>query len=492
VSPANIFCCAVHEAWLQCGVVRILMVASEAAPFVKTGGLADVLGSLPKALVKAGNEVAVVLPLYKKAVVNHATVVYENLRVSLGPHSFRANILEQVENGVRYFFVQIPELYGRDGIYGEWGGEYGDNHIRFGALCQAALGVVRDLFKPDIVHGHDWQAGLLPVLIRDVYAGHPAYSSIKTVFTIHNLGYQGRFWRGAVNDLGLPQRLFRPDLIEYYGALNLLKAGLVYSHYLTTVSQTYAKEIQTPEFGFGLDGLLRARRDFLFGIVNGVDYDDWNPATDPRLPKQYDVVRPEGKLDCKRALLAEAGLPATLEKRPLIGIVSRFASQKGFDLLANVAHELAAEDLGMVVLGSGDQETENFFRWYAATYPGKIATRIGYDDALAHRIEAGCDLFLMPSRYEPCGLNQIYSLRYGTLPMVRATGGLEDTVDDNTGFKFWGYSGFELLGCVRFALGVYGTPRWARMRETAMLRDFSWGTSAKEYIELYRKLMATA
>jgi starch synthase len=468
------------------------MVASEAAPFVKTGGLADVLGSLPKALVQAGEEAAVVIPLYKKAVVRNATVVYENMRISVGASSFRANILEQDESGVRYFFVQIPELFDRDGIYDEWGREYGDNHIRFSALCQAALGVVRDLFKPDIVHGHDWQAGLLPVLLRDVYAGHPAYSGIKTAFTIHNLGYQGRYWRGAFNDLGLPERLFLPDLLEYYGDLNLLKAGLVFSHYLTTVSKTYAREIQTPEFGFGLDGLLRARRDSLFGIVNGVDYDHWDPATDPKIPKQYDVVHPDGKLECKRALLEEAELPARLEKRPVIGIVSRFAAQKGFDLVAQVAHELAAEDLGLVVLGSGDHDTENFFRWYASTYPEKIATRIGYDDGLAHRIEAGCDLFLMPSRYEPCGLNQIYSLRYGTLPMVRATGGLEDTVDDNTGFKFLGFAGHELMGCVRFALGIYATPRWERMTETAMLRDFSWNKSAKEYIELYRRLLTLA
>ncbi len=468
------------------------MVASEAAPFVKTGGLADVLGSLPKALVQAGEELAVVIPLYKKAVVPNASVVYENMRISVGASNFRANILELVETGVRNFFVQIPELYDRDGIYGEWGGEYGDNHIRFAALCQAALGVVRELFKPDIVHGHDWQAGLLPALLRDVYAGHPAYSGIQTVFTIHNLGYQGRYWRGAWNDLGLPERLFRPDLLEYYGDLNLLKAGLVFSHYLTTVSKTYAREIQTPEFGFGLDGLLRARRDFLFGIVNGVDYDHWDPVSDPKIPVQYDVDHPEGKLECKRALLAEVGLPERLETRPVVGIVARFAAQKGLDLITQIAHELAAEDLGLVVLGSGDYDTENFFRWYASTYPEKVAARIGYDDGLAHRIEAGCDLFLMPSRYEPCGLNQIYSLRYGTLPLVRATGGLEDTVDDETGFKFWGFAGHELLWCVRFALSVYGTPRWRKMTQTAMLRDFSWNKSAKEYIELYRRLMATA
>jgi starch synthase len=460
------------------------MVASEAAPFIKTGGLADVLGALPKALTRAGEEVAVVIPLYSRVNVQDATLVYERLRFSMGWRTFQANILEKTEAGVRYFFVQIPELYDRDGLYDGPGGEYSDNHIRFGALCQAALGIERHLFSAEIIHCHDWQTGLLPVLVRDIYAGHPAYSSIRLVFTIHNLGYQGSYGTWALADLGLPDRLFRVDLLAHYGRVNLLKAGLVYSHFLTTVSKTYASEIQTPEYGFNLDGLLRARRDSLFGILNGVDYDAWNPATDKKIARNYDVGHIEGKEDCKAALLKQAGLSARLMQRPVFGIVSRFAWQKGFDFLADVAYDFAAEDVGLVVLGSGDRGLEDFFTRFARTYPDKIAVKIGYDDALAHQIEAGADLFMMPSRYEPCGLNQIYSLKYGTLPVVRATGGLEDTIDDDTGFKFWGYNGYELLNCVRFAAAQYGTPRWPRMMKTAMLRDHSWDVSAKEYIRL--------
>jgi starch synthase len=477
---------------IQCGVARILMVASEAAPFIKTGGLADVLGALPKALVRAGEQVAVVIPLYRRVSVREATLVYERLRFSLGMRSFEANILEKMEQGVRYFFVQIPELYDRDGLYDGPGGEYPDNHIRFGALCQAALGVVRHLFPADIIHCHDWQAGLLPVLVRDIYAGHPAYSSIRLVFTIHNLGYQGSYGRGAMADLGLPDRLFRIDLLAHYGNLNFLKAGLVYSHFLTTVSRTYAAEIQTPEFGFNLDGLLRARRDSLFGILNGVDYEAWDPATDKKIARNYDVAHLEGKPECKAALLKQMGLPESLMGRPLFGIVSRFAWQKGFDFLASVGNDFAAEDVGLVVLGSGDAGLEDFFNRFAQAYPHKVAVKIGYDDALAHQIEAGSDLFLMPSRYEPCGLNQIYSLKYGTLPVVRATGGLEDTIDDDTGFKFWGYNGYELLQCIRFAINQFDKERWKRMMKTAMLRDHSWDVSAKEYIGLYGRLMASA
>jgi len=476
---------------IQCGVAKILMVASEATPFAKTGGLADVVGALPKALVKAGEEVGVVIPLYRKSAVRGASLAYQHLRIGFGTYIFDANVLELVDHGVRFFFVQIPALFDRDGIYDEGGKEYPDNHIRYTALCHAALGVAQHLFRPDIIHGHDWQAGILPVLVRDIYAGHPAYAGIGLVFTIHNLGYQGRHWRGALYQMGLPDRLFRPDLLEYYGDINLLKAGIVYSHYLTTVSKTYAKEIQTPEYGFGLDGLLRARRDYLSGILNGVDYDDWNPATDKKIPKNYDVIDPAGKKECKRALLARMGLPERLLERPLVGIVSRFAAQKGFELLAQVADEFGSEDLGLAALGNGESNIEGFFRSFAEAYPQKIAVQLGYDDELAHWIEAGADLFLMPSRYEPCGLNQIYSLKYGTLPLVRATGGLEDTVDSSTGFKFTAYSGYELLDCVREAVVGWGSAGWKAKMEAAMLRDHSWTVAANEYALIYRRLLGS-
>ncbi|MBV9302162.1 MAG: glycogen synthase GlgA [Acidobacteriaceae bacterium] len=469
-------------------MAKILMVSSEAAPFAKTGGLADVLGALPKALVEAGEEAAVVLPLYRHAAVLNPRPVYDRLQFAVGSRGFSANILEQVQGGVRYFFVRIPELYDRDAFYDEGGREYPDNHLRFAALCHAALGVARYLFNPDIIHGHDWQAGLLPVLLRDTFRYHPAYLGMKTVFTIHNLGYQGLFTARALADLGLPARLFRPDLLEFYGQISLLKGGLVYSDMLTTVSPRYAQEIQTPAFGFGMDGLLRARSSSLVGILNGADYGAWDPATDRNIPKNYDRTHLDGKRECKRALLAEAGLPSDRLERPLMGMVSRFAEQKGFDLLMHIPHELAAEDLSLVVLGSGDRRLEDFFRRFASAYPDRVAAKIGYDEGLAHRIEAGSDMFLMPSRYEPCGLNQMYSMRYGTLPVVHATGGLDDTVDADTGFKFRADDSHDLLACVRDALQVYGTPRWTEMMNAAMQRDFSWPVSAAEYIRLYRRL----
>ncbi len=466
------------------------MVASEAAPFAKTGGLADVLGALPKALREAGEEVAVVLPLYRKAVVPNAHVVYTGLQLGLGAHAYSANILEQLENGVRYLFVQIPQLYDRDGIYDERGREYPDNALRFGALCHAALGVARRLFMPDIVHCHDWQAALLPVLLNETYRYHPAYVGIKSVFTIHNLGYQGLFLPAALADLGLPIRLFRPEFLEHWSNLNLLKGGLIFSDMLTTVSPRYAREIQTPAFGFGLDALLRTRSNALVGILNGADYSAWDPASDPHIPEHFDRQHLSGKKACKRALLHEGGLTDDRLERPLIGIVSRFARQKGFDLLMQIPHELAAEDVSLVVLGSGEQQIETFFRQFASAYPDRIGVKIGYDDALAHRIEAGSDIFLMPSRYEPCGLNQIYSMRYGTLPVVRATGGLDDTVDRDTGFKFEGDTPQELLASIRMAVRVYGTPRWGEMIDAAMQRNFSWEAAAAEYIRLYRTLVS--
>jgi starch synthase len=464
------------------------MVSSEAAPFAKTGGLADVLGALPRALVEEGEEVAVVLPLYRRSVVSNPRTVYERLQFGMGSHGYSANILEQVENGVTYFFVQIPELYDREELYDEGGREYRDNHLRFAALCHAALGVARHLFNPGIIHCHDWQSALLPPLLRDTYRNHPAYLGIKTVFTIHNLGYQGLFPPTALADLGLPNRLFRPDALEFFGQISFLKGGLVFSDFLTTVSPRYAQEIQTPAFGFGLDGLLRARSNALTGILNGADYSSWDPATDPNIPKNFDRVHPKGKQECKRALLAEVGLADDRVDSPVIGIVSRFAAQKGFDLLMQIPDQLAGENISLVVLGSGQKRYEDFFSWFASAYPDRVALSIGYDDGLAHRIEAGSDMFLMPSRYEPCGLNQIYSMRYGTLPVVRATGGLDDTVDADTGFKFQGDNPQELLDCIRRALQVYGTPRWTQMMDAAMQRDFSWNVAAREYIRLYRRL----
>lgn len=469
---------------------RILMVSSEAAPFCKTGGLADVLGALPPALAYEGQDVAVVLPRYRSVSMDGARRVWDAMTLWIGPGRYEAAIWELERRGVRYFFVDIPAFYDRDGLYGSNGVDHWDNHTRFAGLCHAALGIARNIFRPDIIHCHDWQTGLLPVYLKQFFSSDPTFYGVRTVFTIHNLGYQGQLTKDKLEWLGLPESLFRPDLLEFYGGVNMLKGGLVFSDYLTTVSPTYAREIQTPEQGFGLDGLLRARSGSLEGILNGVDYHDWDPAADPRIAAPFDSEDLSGKAVCKLDLLREFGLPLDRPDVPVIGIVSRMASQKGFDLIASVAYDLVNWDIRMVVLGTGEKQYENLFRTLAHARPDKFAVRIAYDDRLAHKIEAGSDLFLMPSHYEPCGLNQMYSLRYGTVPVVHATGGLDDTIDSSTGFKFRPYSGDAMLSALREALTVYWVDpaRWGSMVREGMRRDNSWEASAEHYIDLYRRL----
>jgi starch synthase len=467
-------------------MLRILMVTSEASPYAKTGGLGDVLGALPAALVERGEEIAVVLPRYRAAEIPDAERVSHSMPLWVGPHHFTAAIDLHVSNGVRYYFVDCPPLYDRAGLYGEAGFGYADNHIRFGLLNQAALGIARNLFKTDVFHAHDWQGGLLaPYLLA--LAGDPTFLGVKSVLTIHNLGYQGIFPPATLNDLGLGRSLFHMEGLEFFGDVSLLKAGIVYSDAITTVSPTYAKEIQTPEHGFGFDGLLRSRAYKLTGILNGVDYREWDPRNDPHIAAPYSIDDLAGKAACKRALLAEMGLAD--ENRPVIGIVSRFASQKGLDIFMDIAAEVAEEDVTFAVLGSGESEIESAFLGFAQDRPDKFGVRIGYDNGLAHRIEAGADMFLMPSRYEPSGLSQMYSLRYGTVPIVRSTGGLDDTVDNDTGFKFHGYSPEALLASIRAALAAYRERSgWTERMRLGMAKDFSWGSSAAKYQELYRKL----
>lgn len=468
---------------------RILMVTSEASPFVKTGGLGDVLGSLPAALAALGDEVAVVLPRYRVAELPPAERIWHSMPLAIGPHRFVAAIDQVVRDGVRYLFVDCPPLYDRAGIYSESGHDYVDNHIRFGLLNRAALEIGRSIFRPDVFHAHDWPAGLLALYLRTGYTSDPTYFAAKTVLTIHNLGYQGDFAPAVLGDLGLDRSVFHMEGLEFYGRVNMLKAGIVWSDAITTVSPTYAREIQTPEFGFGLDGLLRSRAYKLTGILNGVDYSEWNPETDPFLPANYSVRDLSGKGVCKRALLATLGLPALVD-RPLLGIVSRFAHQKGMDLVGEIVGQLAEQDLALAVLGSGDAAIEEMFRYFGAVRPDKFGVRIGYDNGLAHLIEAGADMFLMPSRYEPSGLSQMYSLRYGTVPIVRATGGLEDTVDHGTtGFKFEGYSAEGLYGAIQQALAAFEDQEgWRACMRRGMLKDFSWNASAGEYQRLYRSL----
>jgi starch synthase len=467
---------------------RILMVASEAAPFVKTGGLADVLGSLPAALTKRTHQVAVVLPRYRTALIDSTERIWNEMPLSVGPHRFTVAIDQVVRQGVRYLFVDCPALFNRPGIYNERNVDYADNHIRFALLNQAAIGIARYIFHPDVFHGHDWQAGLLAPYLRFTLLHDPTFFGTKCVITVHNLGYQGNFWAVPMQEIGLDPVLYHTEGLEYNGMISFLKGGIVFSDAVTTVSPTYAREIQTPEYGFGFDGLLRSRNYKLRGILNGVDYDEWSSETDPYLPARFSAADLSGKAECKRHLMEEMGLPLHPE-RPLIGIVSRFAEQKGFDLLAAIAGPLAEQNVALVILGSGDRGTEDMFRNFAAARPDKFAVRIGYDNALAHRIEAGSDMFLMPSLYEPCGLNQIYSLRYGTVPIVRATGGLEDTVDSATGFKFAEYSPGALAGAIGEALHAWQSrDAWMERMRLGMARDFSWEASAAEYERLYAEV----
>ena len=472
--------------------MRILFIASEGLPFSKTGGLADVIEGLPKALVGHGHEVAVVLPRYRGT--KATAMVMPSVTIQLGPRlRFPAVADGTVVGGVRYFFVDDPAYFDRDGLYGGRGGDYPDNAERYSEFCRTAIEVAKHVWPADVLHCHDWQTGLVPVLLRTSYAEDPAMKDIPIVFTIHNMGYHGQFGRDVLERAGIPASTFYPGGIEFYGNVNLLKGGLVYSDYLTTVSRKYAQEIQTPEFGYGLDGVVRSRADRLVGILNGVDYTLWSPEKDKLIDAKYSSKDLSGKHVCKQALLELFDLPAEHLSRPLIGIVSRFADQKGFDLIAERAHELMQEELLLVVLGTGERRYEDLFRALAAAYPGRVGVKIAYDEAIAHKIEAGADMFLMPSRYEPCGLNQIYSLKYGTVPIVRATGGLDDTIEPfdlehgtGTGFKFVEYSGMALVQCVRQALQHFSDERiWKRIQLNGMAKDFSWKASAAEYVKLY-------
>ncbi len=467
-------------------MARILMVASEAVPFAKTGGLGDMIGSLPVALRRCGDEVAVVLPRYGRAPGAGLHRVLENHGIWLGSRYFSVDFHLAEHRGVTYYLVDCPYLYDRGALYG-----FPDDPIRFAVLCQAALAVARRLYRPQVVHCHDWQAALVPVYLRHTLSGDPTFAGVRSLFTIHNLGYQGRFDAHVIARAGLPWSLFRAEALEFHGGVNLMKGGILYADAISTVSRVYAREIQTPDYGWELDGVLRARSQALTGILNGADYEEWNPATDRFLAANYSAGDLSGKRACKEALLREFGLPANQSGRPLAGIVSRLAYQKGFDLLEPIAAELAGEDFSLVVLGTGEARYEEMFRALVAARPDRFAARFEQNERLAHMVEAGADLFLMPSRYEPAGLNQLYSLRYGTVPLVRATGGLEQSIDETTGFKFLEISPQALLDCLRAALAEYrDADAWRARMIRGMGQDFSWKASAAEYSALYGRLIA--
>ena len=475
--------------------MRVLMVASEAVPFAKTGGLADVAGALPRALVRLGREVDVVMPRYRGITAGELS---RRLPVTLGGQVTDTDFYAVVADGVRTLFVDHPGYYDRDYLYGLSDRDYADNPERFAFLCQAALTWAALSGQPyDVVHAHDWQAGMVPVLLGQMLRSQPGMTRMATVFTIHNLAYQGVFDASWLPRLSLPWDLMRLEAMEYWGRISYLKAGIVFSRMITTVSPRYAEEIQTPEFGFGFDGILRQRADDLVGILNGIDYDQWDPARDPHLPEPFNAEGLGGKAASKRALLEAYHLPVADETmaKPLVGIVARMVDQKGFDLLAAIADELPRLGATFVLLGSGERRYEDLWLGLAARHPDRVGVRIGFDERLAHLIEGGADLFLMPSRFEPCGLNQMYSLRYGTVPLVRATGGLYDTVRNfdpqsgtGTGFTFDEYTPQALVGTLRWALGVFqDREAWTRIQLAGMRQDHSWDASARQYVEVYER-----
>ncbi|MGA2509411.1 MAG: glycogen synthase GlgA [Candidatus Acidiferrales bacterium] len=472
--------------------MKILFIASEGVPYSKTGGLADVLDGLPKALRVLGHEVAVLLPRYRGNKITSTLI--SSVSIALGDQMRFPAIAEgQPYEGVRHLFVDDAAYFDRAQLYGDKSGDYPDNAERFGEFSRVAIEVIKRVWLPDIVHCHDWQSALVPLLLRTQHADDPAVRSLPSVLTIHNLGYQGIFPPAAMRKIGLPDTLFTMDALEFYGKVNFLKGGLIFADYLTTVSRRYAKEIQTPEYGWGLEGVIRNRGERLVGILNGGDYGVWSPEADKLIAQNYSAHNLDGKKACKKDLLAAFRLPEENMDRPVVGIVSRFADQKGFDLLADIAGELMKENIAIVALGSGQLEYEKLFKGLAEKYSARVGVKIGYDNTLAHKIEAGSDIFLMPSRYEPCGLNQIYSLRYGTVPVVRATGGLDDTVQNfvpktqqGTGFKFTEYGGAPLLDSIRAALKTYRDPKaWHAVQANGMAKDFSWKASAAAYVTLY-------
>jgi starch synthase len=477
--------------------MHIAFVASECVPFSKTGGLADVVGALPRALANLGHQVSVYLPRYKQTKLNDAQTVVRSITVPFDDRYRFCSVVSGGEiSGVRFYFVDYPPYFDRDALYGTPNGDYPDNAERFALFCRAVLEASKILGVPHVFHCHDWQSALVPVMLRTLYAEDPAFRDVGCTFTIHNIGYQGLFPSEVLPLLMLPWDLFTITKMEFFGQVNFLKGALVYSDFITTVSKRYSQEIQTSEYGFGLEGVLRARSATVTGILNGVDYDEWSPEKDKFTVSKYSPEDLAGKEKCKADLLTAFGVTEGNLNLPVIGIISRFAAQKGFDLISQIMDRLAREEMIIVALGTGDREYEDMFQRLNRQFPQKIAVKIAYNNELAHKIEAGSDMFLMPSRYEPCGLNQIYSLKYGTVPIVRATGGLDDTIEPwdaragkGTGFKFTEYVGESLLLTIKEALQAYrDRTSWQALMRNGMKKDFSWNASAKEYVKVYERV----
>lgn len=476
--------------------MKVLYVTSECVPFIKTGGLADVAGSLPAELNRLGADVRVVLPKYRcidgywLSRMAHVT----DFSVLFGPRSMYCGVETVTDNGVTYYFVDNEEMFSVDAIYGD-GVQEG---YRFAFFCRAVAEMLRRLdFVPDVLHLNDWQAGLVAAMLRTQYAGDKRLAAMRVLFSIHNLRYQGVFdWHAMNARLGFDERLFTPDYLEFYGSLSCMKAGLVFADHINTVSPTYAREIRTPYYGERLDGLLRARGAALSGILNGIDRVVYDPATDRFLGAHYGLDDMAGKAEQKRLLQQELGLAARADV-PLIAMISRLTPQKGLDLVERVLTDIMRMDVQLALLGDGDRRFIDLFNWAAWRYPGQVAAYIGLNEGLAHRVYAGSDMFLMPSQFEPCGLSQMIALRYGSVPVVRETGGLCDTVlpynkytDEGTGFSFANYNAHEMLFTLERAALYYreDRPMWARLVRRGMEADFGWDASARQYLALYGRL----
>lgn len=488
--------------------INILYVVAEAVPFAKTGGLADVAGALPQTVKELGHEIRIMMPKYstfsERKFKVHDVIRLKDISIPLGDTcistSVKSAFITSSKVKVQVYFLANDKLYGREGLYVNpyTKKDYADNDERFIFLCKGTLETLKKLgWKPDIIHCNDWQTGLIPAYLKTVYRDDPFFKKTKTIYTIHNLAYQGIFPKESFNKTGLPKEIFTPDGVEFYGKFNFMKAGIVYADIVNTVSEKYAQEIRSKEeFGCGLEKLLEKRKKDLYGIVNGVDYSVWNPATDSLIPEKYNVNTLPKKAENKKALLHKFGLKYN-ENTPVIGIISRLADQKGFDLIGDIIPVLMKLDIQMVILGTGEKKYHELFQKIHEKYPEKFGVSISFNEALAHLIEAGSDMFLMPSKYEPCGLNQIYSLKYGTVPIVRATGGLDDTIENidiekgtGTGFKFIKYKDTELLKAIKKAVKVYQDSKlWTKIMKNGMSKDFSWEISGKKYLALYKKLL---
>lgn len=466
----------------------VTLIASELIPFAQTGGLGDMMDSLGRALHAEGVPTTCILPLFAGIDTRplQQVGVHDAARIFKGSHPA----------GIPTYFIDIPHFFDRPTLYGEHGEGYPDNAIRFITFSTVAMAVARKFTAPDILHCHDWQTAMIPIYLKTLFAADPVWQRTRCLFTIHNLAYQGVFPATDFALTGLPPDCFSSEFLEFYGQLNLLKGAIIAADGITTVSPTYAQEILTPEFGCGLDGLLRMRLPHLRGILNGIEPHEWNPAIDPHLPARYSTQDLSGKMTCKRALQKELGLPIR-DDRLVIGMICRLADQKGIDLAVSAITQLADQPVQWVLLGSGDPHLEESLRQLVAHYPDRVVVCSGFIPRLSHLIEAGSDLFMMPSRYEPCGYNQMYSQHYGTLPIVRATGGLKDTVIDvlqdperGTGFVFQEASADALRDCILRAIQFCGNrgAMEATMKR-AMIRDFSWGKSVKEYITFYQDLL---